>query len=83
MSVNQRMLAKTDPRDASAAATYSFRRALGARDLMPAIGVGVATGLLAFYLTKLYLERAPLTAEGLEGLDSRRAVRHLRRARSA
>ena len=77
------MLAKTDPRDASAAATYSFRRALGARDLLPAIGLGVATGVLAFYLTKLYLERTPLTAEGLESLESRGRARHLRRARSA
>ena len=62
------MLAKTDPREASAAPAYFFRRALGARDLLPAVGVGVAAGLLAFYLTKLYLERTPLTAEGLEGL---------------
>ena len=80
MSVNQRMLAKTDPRDASAAPRYSFRRALGARDLLPAVGVGVVTGLLAFYLTKLYLERTPLTAEALQ---PRGGMRHLRRARSA
>ncbi|HXT14487.1 MAG TPA: hypothetical protein VN706_02575 [Gemmatimonadaceae bacterium] len=79
------MPAKTDPRQTSAAPTYFYRRALDARDLLPAIGVGVAMGLAAFYLTKLYLERAPLTPEGLE--PRRRSKRakhamHLRRARA-
>jgi hypothetical protein len=74
------MPAKTDPRESSAPDTYFYRRALAARDLVPAIGVGVATGLVAFYLTKLYLERAPLTPERVV---PPRTPGRLRRARGA
>jgi hypothetical protein len=74
------MPAKTDPRDTSAADTYFYRRALGARDLLPAIGIGVVAGALAFYLARLYLERTPLLPATVE---PRRNAKHLRRARTA
>jgi hypothetical protein len=58
------MPAKTDPREV-AVDTYSYRRALSARELLPAVGVGVAAGMLAFYVTRVLMQRAPVTAEGL------------------
>jgi len=39
---------------------YTIRRPVRPSALMPAIGVGVAIGLAAFYVTKLLLERQPL-----------------------
>jgi hypothetical protein len=42
---------------------YVYRRPLTGRELLPAIGAGVATGLLAFYVTKLFLARTPLLPE--------------------
>src|SRR5215213_7389845 len=39
---------------------YTIRRSLPPSALLPAVGVGVAIGLAAFYLTKLLLERQPL-----------------------
>ena len=39
---------------------YTYRRHLSAADLMPAIGVGVAVGLGAFYLVQLLIQRTPL-----------------------
>jgi hypothetical protein len=41
--------------------TYFYRRKLGMPGLMPAIGVGVGVGLLAFYVARILLQRAPLT----------------------
>jgi hypothetical protein len=74
------MPAKTDPRDTPVADTYFYRRALGARDVLPAIGVGVVAGALAFYLVRLYLERTPLMA-GTTTPGPRAG--HFRRARTA
>lgn len=52
------------PSAASAASEYYYRRPLGARDLLPAVGAGLGvalvTGLTVFYVTKLFLERTPL-----------------------
>jgi hypothetical protein len=56
------MSAKSDPRDESAGAEYSYRRTLSAGELLPAIGVGVAAGVLAFYVTRVFLQRTPLSA---------------------
>lgn len=42
---------------------YVYRRALSGRELIPAIGAGVVTGLAAFYVTRLFLERTPLLPE--------------------
>src|SRR5688572_5890659 len=39
---------------------YYYRRQLGATDLLPAIGVGIAAGLGAFYLVQLLIQRTPL-----------------------
>lgn len=39
---------------------YYYRRQLGAADLLPAIGVGVAAGLAGFYLVQLLIQRTPL-----------------------
>lgn len=39
---------------------YYYRRQLGATDLLPAIGAGVAAGLGVFYLVQLLIQRTPL-----------------------
>lgn len=39
---------------------YYYRRRLGATELMPAIGVGIAAGLAGFYLVHLLVQRTPL-----------------------
>ena len=39
---------------------YYYRRHLGAVDLLPAIGVGVAAGVAGFYLVQLLIQRTPL-----------------------
>jgi hypothetical protein len=70
------MSAKSDPRDESAGAEYSYRRRLSAVELLPAIGVGVAAGAVAFYLTRVFLQRTPLSARAVA--PSRRRSRGLR-----
>ena len=42
---------------------YVYRRPLDARELIPAIGAGIVTGLAAFYVARLFLERTPLLPE--------------------
>lgn len=42
---------------------YVYRRSLDARELIPAIGAGIVTGLAAFYVARLFLERTPLLPE--------------------
>ena len=42
---------------------YVYRRPLEARELIPAIGAGIVTGLAAFYVARLFLERTPLLPE--------------------
>ena len=59
------------PRDERAA--YSYRRKLGVSELLPAIGVAIGAGFLAYYITRIMLERTPLIREGT--LESRRAPR--------
>ena len=44
-------------------AGYVYRRPLTGTELLPAIGVGVAAGLAAFYVARLFLERTPLLPE--------------------
>ena len=53
-----RDLRPTTPRDA-----YVYRRKLAARELIPAVGAGIVTGIAAFYVAKLFLERTPLLPE--------------------
>lgn len=45
-------------------AEYYYRRQLGAKDLLPAIGVGVAVGLAGFYVVQLLIQRTPLVPQG-------------------
>ena len=56
------MPAKSDPRDETESAGISFyyRRSLSAGELLPAIGIGVAAGLVAFYLARVVMQRTPL-----------------------
>lgn len=39
---------------------YTIRRSLSGRQLLPAVGAGVALGLVGFYVAKLLMERTPL-----------------------
>ena len=66
------MPAKSDPRpvldgdeaDERAGSRFYYRRRLSGRDVLPAIGVGVAAGILAFYVAQIYLQRTPLVPAG-------------------
>jgi hypothetical protein len=51
------MLKREAPRIRS---EYVYRRALQPRELLPAIGVGLGVGALAFYVAYLFLQRTPL-----------------------
>jgi len=42
---------------------YYYRRSLTPRELLPAVGVGVGAGLIAFYIARVLLERTPLRPE--------------------
>lgn len=50
-------------RRGTVASQYYFRRPLGLRDSLPAIGAGVAVGLAGFYLARLFLQRTPLVPQ--------------------
>jgi hypothetical protein len=50
-------------RETSRLEGYVYRRTLSGRELIPAIGAGVVTGLAAFYVARLFLERTPLLPE--------------------
>ena len=45
-------------------AEYYYRRQPGAKDLLPAAGVGVAVGLAGFYIVQLLIQRTPLVPQG-------------------
>jgi hypothetical protein len=51
------------PRRRDVGAEYSYRRPLGVRELLPAIGIAVGAGLFAFYVTRLLLQRTPLKVD--------------------
>lgn len=57
------MPAKSDPRESAAEERYSYRRPLGFRDLIPAIGAGIVAGAAVFYLTAVLRQRTPLVRE--------------------
>ena len=68
------------PRRRDAYANYYYRRPLGVRELLPAIGVAIGAGLFAFYVTRLLLQRTPLRIERSSG---RRDVDSLERSARA
>ena len=51
------MLKREAPRTKS---EYVYRRSLAAHELLPALGVGIGVGALAFYVAYLLLQRTPL-----------------------
>lgn len=51
------------PRTRDAGVEYSYRRPLSLREMLPAIGVGVGVGLLAFYVARILLQRTPLRVD--------------------
>jgi hypothetical protein len=51
------------PRPTARLQGYVYRRPLNGPELLPAIGIGVATGLVAFYVARLFLQRTPLLPE--------------------
>lgn len=44
---------------------YVYRRRLAPTELLPAIGVGVGVGAIAFYIAYLFLQRTPLEPKQL------------------
>ena len=54
---------KLPPRMTTRLDGYVYRRSLSSRELLPAIGVGIAAGLAGFYVARLFLERTPLLPE--------------------
>lgn len=42
---------------------YYYRRPLTPRELLPAVGVGIGAGLIAFYVARVLLQRTPLRPE--------------------
>jgi hypothetical protein len=59
------------PRATARLEGYVYRRPVSGRELIPAIGAGILTGLAAFYVARLFLERTPLLPE-----DRRMGKRH-------
>lgn len=53
----------SSPRQTTRLDGYVYRRSLQPMELIPAIGAGIVTGLAAFYVAKLFLERTPLLPE--------------------
>ena len=53
----------TSPRMTTRLDGYVYRRGLTGRELIPALGAGLVTGLAAFYVARLFLERTPLLPE--------------------
>jgi hypothetical protein len=72
------MPAKSDPRasrvdddvDERAGSKFFYRRRVSGRDLLPAIGLGLAAGILAFYVAQIYLQRTPLVPARKGGSDA-------------
>ena len=51
------------PRQTTRLDGYVYRRPLRGSELLPAVGIGVAAGLTAFYVARLFLQRTPLLPE--------------------
>ena len=72
---------QTSPRRRDADGEYYYRRKLGLRDLLPAIGIAVGAGLFAFYVTRLLMQRTPLRIDQAADRLRRRAKSLERSAR--
>lgn len=58
------MSANPDPRR-DARESYTFRRRLSGRELLPALAIGVGAGLVAFYVARLFAQRSRIMNESL------------------
>jgi hypothetical protein len=65
------MLKREAPRTKS---EYVYRRRLDTRELVPAIGVGVGVGVLAFYVAYLFLQRTPLEPNALPPAEPKKRL---------
>ena len=54
---------KAPPRLTTRLDGYVYRRPLEGRELIPAVGAGIVSGLIAFYVARLFLQRTPLLPE--------------------
>jgi len=54
---------KAPPRLTTRLDGYVYRRPLDGAELIPAVGVGICSGLIAFYVARLFLQRTPLLPE--------------------
>jgi hypothetical protein len=56
------MPAKSDPQAEreGAGSQFYYRKRIRGRDLLPAVGFGIAAGILGFYVAQIYLQRTPL-----------------------
>lgn len=57
------MSANADPRRLPGELRYTYRRPLEVGELIPAIGIGIGVGFLAYYVARVLVERTPLLAE--------------------
>ena len=55
-------------------AKYTYRRRLEPKQLLPAIGVGVGVGAIAFYVAYLLLQRTPLEPRSLPPAEPRKRL---------
>lgn len=54
------MSAKSDPHGDAADTTYYYRRSLGVREMLPAIGAGIVVGAAVWYVMTLARQRTRL-----------------------
>ena len=67
------MVAKSAPRIESKGSKYYYRRSrLKGGETLRALGIGIAAGLAAFYVARIYLQRTPLVASDDAGRGPRR-----------
>ena len=60
------MSATSDPRrsqPSDVGTEYYYRRRLSTLEVLKAAGVGIGAGLLAFYISRIVMERTPLRPE--------------------
>lgn len=61
-------------RRGDARAEYYYRRQLGLRELIPAVGAAIGAGLFAFYIARVLLQRTPLRVDRGPGRASKDGV---------